>query len=113
MSAAAAAAAEDTGVVRPGLPSRRSSTGASEPGAHPAGLLDRQLKLLEVASDRLRAAPCHDLWRAAAPDALQRQLSAAVRYRERLEWVPHAHEADAEVICDYGDIAGIPWMTVV
>ena len=107
-AAAAAAAIEGPEVVRPGLAHRRSSTGASA-----AGLLDRQIKLLEVASDRLRAAPCHDLWRAAGSGGLQRQLSAAVRYRERLEWVAHAHEAEGEVLCEYGDIAGIPWMTVV
>ena len=110
---AAAAAAEHLGVVRPGLDHRRASTGASAPGPPAAGLLDRQIKLLEVASDRLRAEPRHDLWRAAEAGGLQRQLSAAVRYRERLEWVPHTHDADGEVLCEYGDLAGIPWMTVV
>ena len=83
----------------------------------PAGLLDRQVKLLEVASDRLRAIPCPHLWRAARPDVLQQQLSAAVRHRERhrerLEWVAHAHEVEGEVLCGYGHIAGTPWMTVV
>ena len=47
---------------------------------------------------------------------LQQQLSAAVRHRERhrerLEWVAHAHEIEDEVLCGYGQIAGMPWMTV-
>ena len=89
-------------------------------GVHPAaaaagrvGLGDRQVKLLEVASDRLGAAACPDLWRAASPEALQRQMSAAVRYRDRLQWVAHSHAVESEVLCAYGVVAGSPWMTVV
>ena len=114
-AAAAAAADSDSGVVHGvGPPSAGSPLRSA---SAPAGLLDRQVKLLEVASDRLRAVPCPRLWRAARPEALQQQLSAAVRHRERhrerLEWVAHAHEVEGEVLCGYGQIAGTPWMTVV
>ena len=109
-AAAAAAADSDLRVVHGVGPPSAASGSPSRPSSAPAGLLDRQVKLLEVASDRLRAAACPRFCRAAGPEALQRQLSAAVRYRERLEWVPHAHEVEAEVLCDYGDIAGTPWM---
>ena len=89
---AAAAQSDLTAAGAAGTPSSSVSGGAVETGV---GASEKQIKLLVVCADRLKATPTPELWRSADRTAVQAQIAAAMEARE--EKPRHRHQVDEEI----------------
>ena len=87
---AAAAQSDLAAAGTAGTPSSSVSGGAVETGV---GASEKQIKLLAVCADRLKATPTPELWRSADRTAVQAQIAAAMEARE--EKPRHRHQVDA------------------
>ena len=88
-----------------------AAAAAAHSSKDPRQVTDKQVKLLLVCADRLKAVAEPELWRAATCETIQRQICAAID--ARAEKPRHKHAVAAEVLTGSGEDGGILYRDVV
>ena len=86
-------------------------TTAAAAAQGPGQVTEKQVKLLLVCADRLKAVAEPELWRAATSETIQQQICAAMD--ARAEKPRHRHTVAAEVLTGSGEDGGILYRDVV